>query len=1242
MDKELELAIKKGDLNIIKVLMQEKDEKYKLTSADIQEGINYVLERFKTYDPYFVNHIELGMILEMMLEDARNTVDKGALKVILEKARTYQSDTLVTALCKYAIKQKYNDLVKEIIEPKQKNPYAQINYQLVYGMLAAALKHRNNEVKDLILNKMTKSDIQKAFNNVFARAAASGDIELIRLLLPTSTSALYNYLYPPAIAVNDVDLANAANEAIGEAARNGQLDVVKLLLQDKRVDPTAKENQAIRNAAKNGHLDVVKLLLDDKRADPSSQNNEAILEAAKNGHADVVDLLLQDNRVKVDKHKVFNVALQYGKSKVIKFFLQDREFARTINHKDAINYAVRNNDLEVVKILLEDDRLKLDVFVLAFHYKNAAVKELLLNDKTFNPYNNNIFCNAANNGQTDFVSFMIKDERIDPTTQNSFALRSAARNGSTGVVKLLLEDKRADPTANNNEAFFLALQNDHYGVVKLFLEDKRVTPSTESLIFATRNERTDMVELLLADKRVDPCVNNNEVLYDAVNRRDFSLVKLLLEDERVIRSLSKTLLWAENNNPRFLELCCNSPIKVYGIPLNDLLKDVSNKDKIRELKRYLENPIPYLEDRKFPTPTISAVRIEYRKKCIEDYKQKIAQAEQNRERFDNVDDEARIGAVRDHYRKTIQPHFSKEFDSYGDTDMKKIEGIEYEMRSMFLDEIRQEAKGKGNDESAKAVIEYIDSLNPEDKKKLLQGNDEKVMEKVSKLFSDTASVAQTAWRAYDKWASVGGEWPNLLTPPLTDPDKAVYTVTTVGLQAPSTQMASDLSREMMAYSYLLATDKNDGDEETRATRKTAFIAKIAEIRRAHNASSIGTDDPSCLPGTISRAGDMWIAHSKSIIPDAPKLMEEELRSIVIGKFSSSPENKDDLYNALVMLSSYNLEDVVSGKAKFSDELVNIRQRFIDSLGNEYQIMQMLNDRLVGRGSRALSNDEYNAYVLALLADIGGPWMAPYLTAIYRKEAQLENPFVDVLELKGLPQQKVFMMLRKELQETDINEKNTFIMKVANLFSQGKTQEAYGALKEKAVPENTVESIERAVDGIEKDQLEIQKRAVEKRMKKAELWEELYQHYKNESIENKAEILKEIVDKIIDDKEDRNEVLKEYNLPPMHQPTSPTQPEHKSIAKRAVERIAEEAASQIVEEKPAVAPIVQQKSAAPTVEEKVATTEMHQSSEDVKRSNPLLLHQPMTPQTKSPKGIKNEPEKETKNQTEKSDETHRIH
>jgi ankyrin repeat protein len=81
------------------------------------------------------------------------------------------------------------------------------------------------------------------------------------------------------------------NFPIQWAAKNGEVEMVRHLLNNILVDPSANGNSAIRHASENGHVEVVRLLLTDKPVDPSAF---AIQMASENGHIEVVKLLLTD------------------------------------------------------------------------------------------------------------------------------------------------------------------------------------------------------------------------------------------------------------------------------------------------------------------------------------------------------------------------------------------------------------------------------------------------------------------------------------------------------------------------------------------------------------------------------------------------------------------------------------------------------------------------------------------------------------------------------------------------------------------------------------------------------------------------------------------------------------------------------------------------------------------------------------------------------------------------------------
>ena len=86
--------------------------------------------------------------------------------------------------------------------------------------------------------------------------------------------------------------------------KSGDIDKVKELLKDPRVDPSCRNNWAIRLSSEFGHLDVVRELLKDSRVDPSDRNNYAIRFSSEWGHMGVVRELLKDPRI--NKKKLLN------------------------------------------------------------------------------------------------------------------------------------------------------------------------------------------------------------------------------------------------------------------------------------------------------------------------------------------------------------------------------------------------------------------------------------------------------------------------------------------------------------------------------------------------------------------------------------------------------------------------------------------------------------------------------------------------------------------------------------------------------------------------------------------------------------------------------------------------------------------------------------------------------------------------------------------------------------------------
>ncbi len=71
-----------------------------------------------------------------------------------------------------------------------------------------------------------------------------------------------------------MDPSSLNNEPMHSSANEGFLDVIRFLLEDDRVDPTA--NTAIVWASLNGFHEIVYHLLQDPRVDPSDAQDNAL------------------------------------------------------------------------------------------------------------------------------------------------------------------------------------------------------------------------------------------------------------------------------------------------------------------------------------------------------------------------------------------------------------------------------------------------------------------------------------------------------------------------------------------------------------------------------------------------------------------------------------------------------------------------------------------------------------------------------------------------------------------------------------------------------------------------------------------------------------------------------------------------------------------------------------------------------------------------------------------------------
>ena len=84
---------------------------------------------------------------------------------------------------------------------------------------------------------------------------------------------------------------------VAQAAAEGSLECLVLLLEDGRFKPQELEDLAIRRAVERYRPEALRLLLNDKRTDPGALDNDAIKTAATRGYTDIFKMLIEDKRV---------------------------------------------------------------------------------------------------------------------------------------------------------------------------------------------------------------------------------------------------------------------------------------------------------------------------------------------------------------------------------------------------------------------------------------------------------------------------------------------------------------------------------------------------------------------------------------------------------------------------------------------------------------------------------------------------------------------------------------------------------------------------------------------------------------------------------------------------------------------------------------------------------------------------------------------------------------------------------
>ena len=165
-----------------------------------------------------------------------------------------------------------------------------------------------------------------------------------------------------------------------------------------------------------------------------------------------------------------NRSIVHSNYDTIKFLIDNK----IINHSN-MNWAIRCNDIYIVKALLDDNRVQFDIHEAinrATYYGHFEILKLLLEHGNYLNYSNftinQALMTACLHENLEIVKFLL-DHGVHADVNDSKALEYASQSGHLETVKLLLErGARADD--RDSQALIGAIISDDIEIVRLLLE----------------------------------------------------------------------------------------------------------------------------------------------------------------------------------------------------------------------------------------------------------------------------------------------------------------------------------------------------------------------------------------------------------------------------------------------------------------------------------------------------------------------------------------------------------------------------------------------------------------------------------------------------------------------------------------------------------------------------------------------------------------------------------------------------